>query len=198
MVAGENVLDVSPMYGPVTSHPLKVPRHEVKALHEIIITFITREVMTEFLNQMLNPKGTDMLSSQVVVRDAGKDFETLDEHVVSSDEDIFMGCSIYSRAHTMFNRHTKSRMEFIKVFVNDFQIEVTPHQDEDSEFTSHNVELIVVDNIRNNLQSVEVKKVAAENFVVKRESAPVRKKAHAVEDVNNNLNDKELPLNKKR
>lgn len=86
---GENVLDFLPMYGHIKSHPLKFPKHEVKALHEIIITFITREVVIESLNQMLNPKGANMLSSQAVVRDVGKYVKTLGEDVASSDEGIF-------------------------------------------------------------------------------------------------------------
>lgn len=72
---------------------------------------------------------------------------------------------------------------------------MTPHEDEYFGVTSHNVKQVVVDNIVNNLQSVEVKKVA------KRESTPKRKMAHVVEgveeDVNNNLNYIEVPLNKK-
>ena len=52
------------------------------------------------------------------------DVETLCEDVVSNDESIFMECSVNSRVYTMFNKHTKSTMGFIKVFVNDFKIEV--------------------------------------------------------------------------
>lgn len=70
------------------------------------------------------------------VRDAMKYVETLGEDVASNDEGIFLGCSINSIVYTMFNKPIKSMMEFIKIFVNDFQIEVTPHFD----LTSHKVE----------------------------------------------------------
>lgn len=95
-VAAGNVLDDSPMYGTVRSHILKVPRNEAKPLREIISTSTTRDCVIKSINKMLNPKVASMLYSQAVVRDAEKDVETLDEDVASSDEGIFLGCSINS------------------------------------------------------------------------------------------------------
>lgn len=59
-----------------------------------------------------------------MVEDMEKDVEILCEDMVSSDARIFLGCSINIRVYTVFNKHTKSMMGFIKVFVNTFQIEM--------------------------------------------------------------------------
>lgn len=156
MFAGGNVLDVLLMYGPLRSHPLKVPKREAKALHEIIATSTTIEIVIESLNQMMNLKITGTLSSQVVVQYAGKDVESLGEDVTSSDEGIFIRCSINSMVYTLFNNHTKSMMEFIKVFLNDFQTGVVSHEDKDYDLIGHNVEKVVIDNILSNLHLTEV------------------------------------------
>lgn len=50
-------------------------------------------------------------------------------------------------------------VESIKVLVNDVQIEVTPHKDEDFDITGHNGDQVVVDNIGNTLQYAETKKI---------------------------------------
>lgn len=92
-------------------------------------------------------------------------------------------------------------MESIKLLVNNVQTKVTPQEDKDSDLSGHNIQLVVVDNIRNNLQLAEVKKVVVEKHVVSRESTPKKKKTRAIEymeeNVNNNSNDTEVPLNKK-
>lgn len=98
-------------------------------------------------------------------------------------------------------------MVFIKVFVNDFQIEVTPHKYEYFDLTIYNVEQVVADNVWNNIQSDGVKKVVVDNVWNNIQSDGVqkyarkRKKAPTVEDVeecvNNNLNYIEVTLNKK-
>lgn len=59
-----------------------------------------------------------------VVEDMEKDVKTLCEDVVSSNESIFLECSINNMVYIVFNKHIKSMMGFIKVFVNEFQIEV--------------------------------------------------------------------------
>lgn len=46
-------------------------------------------------------------------------------------------------------------MEFIKVIVNEVQMEVTPHEDEHYDLNDHNVEQVVADNIVNKIQSTE-------------------------------------------
>lgn len=70
--------------------------------------------------------------------------ETLgvDKDLTISDKGIFMGCCINIR-------------EYIKLIVNNLQIEVTPHKEEDSDLIGHNAEHGVVDNIGNNLQSAK-------------------------------------------
>lgn len=77
------------------------------------------------------------------------------EELASSDEGLFMDCSVNSLAYTMFNKHTKSTMESIKIIVNDVLTEVNPCENEYLDIISHNVEQDVADNIGNNVQSAE-------------------------------------------
>lgn len=47
LVNDGNFLDVLLMYGPIRSHPLKVPRHESNALKEITIASTISDVIIE-------------------------------------------------------------------------------------------------------------------------------------------------------
>lgn len=68
LAAGENFLDVSPTYGHVISHLLKVLMQESKVLQEIISTSIIKKGMVEGLILMLNPKVVGMSSTQMVYK----------------------------------------------------------------------------------------------------------------------------------
>lgn len=48
-----------------------------------------------------------------------------------SDEGIFMGYSINSRAYHVFNNNPKSMMESINIIMNKVQSKVTTHEGED-------------------------------------------------------------------
>lgn len=63
------------------------------------------------------------------VNNMEKNVETLCEDAVSSDEIIVLGCSI-NNMYKVFNKHTKSTMVFIKLFVRDFQIKVEGMEDD--------------------------------------------------------------------
>lgn len=81
-----------------------------KDIPDVIITYgNVRSHLFKVLIQMLNPKTVGTSSSQVVVHNAKKDVETLCMHedLASSDEGVFLDCSINNRAYIVFNKRIK-------------------------------------------------------------------------------------------
>lgn len=81
-----------------------------------------------------------------------------------------MGYSINSGVYQVFNKRTKSMMEFINVTVNDNQTEVTPDVHEDHYLTGQNDEQDVPNNIGKNyilLRMMEIEMVMMRILLMK-------------------------------
>ncbi|CAI8609311.1 unnamed protein product [Vicia faba] len=75
--------------------------------------------------------------------DVEKDVNTLCGDMVSSDEIIFLGCSINRKVHRLFTKGTQS----IGVIVNYVQTKMNPREDEDFDIIGLEVEQVIADKI---------------------------------------------------